>query len=119
MIISQTTGNKSIKVTQAYCERADYDSGFSFAQELINSDIRPDAIFFCMDYIACGFLDALKLSNRYSSPADIAVLGCDDILISRYTAYNLSTLRQPTKEMAEAVVSTLMFRLNNPKAPLS
>lgn len=114
--ISQQTDNESIQVTQAYCERADYDSGFNFANNLIDNGNIPDAIFFCMDYIACGFLDALKLSKKYSSPTDIAVLGCDDIIISRYAAYNLSTIRQPTKEMAEAAVSTLMFRLNEPKA---
>ncbi|NQZ32708.1 MAG: LacI family DNA-binding transcriptional regulator [Oceanospirillaceae bacterium] len=109
--------DSSIQVEERFCELGDYDSGIIFGKELIASGGMPDGIFFCMDYIACGFIDAIKHSGVYSIPRDVAIIGCDDITIARYQAYALTTIRQSAKEMASSAVSALQARLDHPSAP--
>lgn len=114
--LAEASQGSSTQVTEGFCEVGDYDSGFVFGKTLIASGDVPDGIFFCMDYIACGFIDAIKLSG-YSLPQDIAIIGCDDITIARYQAYGLTTIRQSPKAMAKATISALQQRLNRPNAP--
>lgn len=103
-----------ISVEETFCEIGNYDGGAQYAIDMLASDHYPDGIFFCMDYIACGFLDVLKQDNRVLVPADIAVIGCDDISISSYKSYNLTTVRQSPHKMAEAAVNALQTRLKQP-----
>jgi len=114
--ITELAPQPPASVVQAYCEFGDYDSGYQFGKDLLASGVIPEGVFFSMDYIACGFIDAIKHSGAYSIPQDIAVIGCDDISIARYQAYALTTIRQSPQEMAAAAVSALRKRLDQPNA---
>ncbi|MBJ7536187.1 LacI family DNA-binding transcriptional regulator [Marinomonas transparens] len=104
----------SISLEEAFCETGNYHGGAQFGADLLASKHYPDGVFFCMDCIACGFLDALKQSNTLAVPTDIAVIGCDDISIARYQSYDLTTVRQSPQKMAAAAVSALQKRLKQP-----
>ena len=45
--------------------------------------------------MALGALDAIRLTSGRSVPGDIAVIGFDDVPISAWAAYRLSTIHQP------------------------
>ena len=103
-----------LSVDEAFCDSGNYDGGTQYATDMLASAHYPDGIFFCMDCIACGFLDELKQDRRLATPTDIAVIGCDDISIAGYKSYNLTTVRQSSQKMAEAAVSALQTRLKQP-----
>ncbi len=66
-------------------------SGYQAAQTIICSDDLPEAVFCANDQMAIGFLRAMK-EHGLRAPDDIAVVGFDDIPISRYIQPALSTV---------------------------
>lgn len=76
----------------------------------------PTAVFATSDIQALGALRAAQEAG-FSVPEDVAVVGFDDIVISRYVG--LSTLRQPMREMGELAVEKFLHRLRNPDHPVS
>lgn len=67
------------------------ESGYAIAQQIIASRDLPEAVFCANDQMAVGFLRAMS-EHRLDAPRDIAVVGFDDVLISRYTRPSLSTV---------------------------
>lgn len=89
-----------------------YQGGFSAAMRLLQSPKRPDAIFCANDITALGALDAArKLGIKV--PAELSVIGFDDIPMAQWAAYDLTTVRQPVEEMIEASVELLLERVEN------
>jgi DNA-binding LacI/PurR family transcriptional regulator len=65
----------------------------------------PDAVFAGNDGIAHGCMDALR-AHGLSIPADISVVGFDDILLAR--ASRMATVHQPLHELGRRAVDVLM-----------
>ena len=68
-------------------------------QKLLASGKRFSALFAYNDAMAIGAISTLE-DNGLKVPSDIAVLGFDDVLLSRYSRPKLSTLNYPIEEMA-------------------
>jgi DNA-binding LacI/PurR family transcriptional regulator len=84
---------------------------------LVDHRPRLDAVFAASDLMAAGALDALRRLGR-RVPDDVAVLGFDDLPLSRHTAPRLSTVRQPVDVMAAPMVREMLCHLNDPnRAP--
>jgi LacI family transcriptional regulator len=78
--------------------------------ELMSRKEPPTAIFCANDLTAFGALDgARRLGVRV--PDDLWVVGYDDIAMSSWSAYDLTTIRQPILEMASLAVRCLMDRI--------
>lgn len=104
-----------IQANEILCEVGDYDGGYQVAKHILtSSDERVDGLFFCMDHLACGFLDAAKQLVSTEHLESIGIIGCDDIALARFKAYDLTTIRQPSTEIAKAAVQTLLNRLKYP-----
>jgi LacI family transcriptional regulator len=67
------------------------ESGYDIASTIIKSQDLPDAVFCANDQMAIGFIKAMK-ENKLNAPKDIAVIGFDDIQISKYMQPSLSTI---------------------------
>jgi DNA-binding LacI/PurR family transcriptional regulator len=80
-----------------------YDGGFEAAISLLATYPRLDAIYACNDAMAFGALDAIRRLPSRSVPKDVAVVGFDDVPISAWGAYRLSTIRQPIGSLIEHV----------------
>ena len=50
-------------------------------------------------------------------PDTLQVIGCDDIRQASWQGYSLTTIRQDTATLADAVVEALLVRFANPDAP--
>lgn len=87
-----------------------YDVGFAGARELIAMRERPDALFCASDVIAFGALDALRTAG-ISVPGEISVVGFDDIPMSAWAAFNLTTVRQPRRRMVKEAVEMMIARI--------
>lgn len=67
-------------------------SGYEAAQTIIRSGNLPEAVFCANDQMALGFLRAMH-EHGLRAPDDIALVGFDDIILSRYTRPSLSSVR--------------------------
>jgi DNA-binding LacI/PurR family transcriptional regulator len=69
-------------------------SGYSAMKELLNAPVRPTAVFVASDVVAIGALQAIK-QEGLKIPADISIIGFDDIPMAQYFDPPLSTVRLP------------------------
>lgn len=85
-------------------------------QAVINSFIEskqqlPQVIFCLNDEMAIGAISALNRHN-YHVPQDIAVTGCDDIMIARYFNPTLTTVSLPKAEQGILVANQVVRALS-------
>lgn len=73
----------------------------------------PDALFCVNDLIAFGASDAAR-SAAVRIPDDLWLVGYDDIAMSSWPAYSLTTVRQPLAAMADLAVTWLLERIDDP-----
>lgn len=74
---------------------------------------RPTAIIAANDAMAIGAMEhARALDIRV--PRQISFVGFDGIGVARWPAYQLTTMRQPLKRMAEAAVEAIVDRIQHP-----
>jgi LacI family transcriptional regulator len=72
---------------------------------------RPTAIFALNDLMALGALRAAAEAGC-SIPADLAVVGYDDLELAHFTNPPLTTIAQPKKEIGAQAVSLLVDRMS-------
>lgn len=72
----------------------------------------PDAVFCVNDLSAFGFLDGAR-RRGIRVPDDLWVIGFDNIEMSAWPAYDLTTADQPITAMARASVALLVRRLGD------
>ncbi|HEY7131121.1 MAG TPA: substrate-binding domain-containing protein, partial [Candidatus Limnocylindrales bacterium] len=80
--------------------------------DLIALDESPTAIVTSTDTLAVGVLHAAFMTGR-SVPADLSVVGFDDILLASHTIPALTTLRMPIREIVRAGVEMAIDAARN------
>jgi len=87
----------------------DYRTGGEAALALLAKD-DIDGVFCVTDLLALGFLDAARFECGRRVPDDLSVIGFDDIPQAAWSAYRLTTFRQPVADLAAAVMSVIQRR---------
>lgn len=87
-------------------------SGYEIARSLFSLQNVPEAVFCANDQMAIGFLKAMREFNL-KAPEDIAVVGFDDIQISKYIHPSLSTIGASRFSWGSAAASQLIDFLEN------
>jgi DNA-binding LacI/PurR family transcriptional regulator len=90
----------------------DYDAAARAARIMAALDPLPDAVFIANDHMTFAVMDVLRYECGLSVPDDISVIGYDDVLVSSWPAYNLTTVRQPADEMVAETVSLLLKQID-------
>ncbi|WP_201318926.1 LacI family DNA-binding transcriptional regulator [Paenibacillus sp. EPM92] len=92
-----------------------FKSGYQVIKE--NEGVLKEitAIFAQNDLMALGVISALK-DRGIDVPNDIAVVGYDNIEICEFFKPHLTTIHQPTKELAELTCGRLVALLNSKKS---
>jgi LacI family transcriptional regulator len=90
--------------------------GYRWALELLDLDPPPTAIFCDNDVIALGALDAAR-ARGVAVPAELSIVGFDDIALAGWESFRLTTVRQPLSEMAEEAVRLMVDRIAKPDGP--
>lgn len=90
------------------------ESGYDIANLIIASNDLPDAVFCANDQMAVGFLRAMG-EHQLNAPRDIAVVGFDDVLISRYTHPSLTTVGASRTLWGSLAATWLIDFLENDK----
>lgn len=99
-------------------ERGDFQapSGYEAMKRLLPGLTAPAAVFACNDLMAFGAIRAISEAGL-NVPADIAVVGYDNVPLASYTNPPLTTVAQPYHEMARQATELLMTRINDRVAP--
>jgi LacI family transcriptional regulator len=87
-------------------------SGYAAGRRLIALEDPPTALFACNDLMAIG---AIGFAARFGVriPAELAVIGFDDIHLAAFTNPPLTTVSQPTSELGLVAVRLLMERMQD------
>lgn len=93
-----------------------HDIARSAMRDLLDRADPPTAVFCANDLTALGAVDgAVSLGRRV--PEDVWVIGYDDIALTAWDSYDITTVRQPIAEMARAAVSRLLERIGDRDLP--
>lgn len=99
--------------TPAYINaKYNFNAGLKAADEIIKLPENPDAIFCATDILALGVMDGLRASG-VRIPQDCAVIAVDDIEMSSWLSYSLTTIKQPIGKISARAVDDLMNRIDN------
>lgn len=103
-----------------YDERLVYEGnftrrcGFQGTNELLDSPQPPTAIFASNDDTAFGVADA-ALARNIKVPAELSVVGFDDIPMAASHIPPLTTVRQPLEDMGQSATRMLLNLIQNPE----
>jgi LacI family transcriptional regulator len=84
-----------------------YQGGLDEGQALLDLPERPTAVFVGNDESAAGMLEAAR-SRGLQLPQDLSVVGFDDTQVARLTSPQLTTVRQPLREMGTVALRTAL-----------
>jgi LacI family transcriptional regulator len=90
--------------------------GFAAASKVLRLAQPPTAIFAANDLSAAGAMEAIK-ERGLRVPADISVMGYDDIPLASQVFPPLTTIRQPLLQMGEAAARMMLGKLKGVDPP--
>ncbi|MCK1984611.1 MULTISPECIES: LacI family DNA-binding transcriptional regulator [Peribacillus] len=89
-----------------------YDKIYSFTKKLLKKKDRPTAIIAASDQMALAVLDAASNLNL-KIPADLSVVGFDNIRLSANEFIGLTTISQQMDQMSLTALEKLIFLIEN------
>lgn len=93
---------------------SDPTSGYQAGLQLIHSGRQFDAVVAASDLIAMGVIRSL-LDNGLAVPADVSVVGFDDIATAAHYNPPLTTMRQDTRRAGEWLVDSVIALIEGGK----
>lgn len=86
------------------------------ARKILQLENRPTAVFASTDLIAATFInEARKLQIRI--PDDLSIVGFDNTIYAELADPGLTTIAQPTQELAHFAMEQLLKLIKDPKIP--
>lgn len=89
------------------------ESGYEYGVSLLKrKSTKPTAVFAGNDLMAIGIMEAYK-NMGMNIPENLSLVGFDDIPLASTPSINLTTIRQPFRELGETVAELVLKRINN------
>ncbi len=93
-------------------------SGSAPMHALLDLDVPPTAVFVASDIVALGALDAV-FKRSLKIPADISIIGFDDIFLSKHLRPPLTTIQSPAYQLGKIGGELLLKKIDDePLTPL-
>lgn len=107
-----------IEVSCSFADNYSYDAGYREMLRLLEQ--RPAEAYFCGDdVLSIGALSALQARN-FSVPEDVGLLGVNDMDMANWAIVNLTTIRQPVRDIIDSSIELMVRTLDEPdRAPES
>ena len=114
----QALAEGDIPIDEALIVRGDfqYESAYRASIRLLQTEDPPTAIFACNDLMAVAVMSA-ALEQEWQVPADLSVVGYDDVRLAAFANPPLTTIAQPKYEMGVVAATMLLERIRAPQAP--
>ncbi|MEM9577879.1 MAG: LacI family DNA-binding transcriptional regulator [Pseudomonadota bacterium] len=104
--------HETVTATESFATAYSFDAGRSEMLDLIRNG--PAEAYFCGDdVVAVGALSALQ-ENGLRVPEDVGIIGLNDMDMSRWQNINLTTIRQPVREIIDSSIEIVMAMLDAP-----
>ncbi len=94
------------------------DCGYTGLHAIAAQGKLPTAIFATRDYIAVGAMRA-AIELQLDIPAQLALVGYDDLRISSYLYRNLTTIHQPADIIGQTAAQMLLHQLGHREQPVA
>jgi DNA-binding LacI/PurR family transcriptional regulator len=105
-----------IKSSYSFAAGYSFEAGFNEMQRLLKSDV-CDAYFCGDDVLSIGVMAAIQQAGR-QVPEDIGIIGLNDMEMAGWQNINLTTIRQPIKQIIEASIELVLAMMDDPdRAP--
>ncbi|MGD1821339.1 MAG: LacI family DNA-binding transcriptional regulator [Pleomorphochaeta sp.] len=104
--------NKGLKSFIYEGDRLSYEEGFALAKEVIDSQVRPSAVFVANDTMASGVMARFK-QEGILIPRDISVFGFNDLPGSKYLDPALSSVKIDMNYISTCVIKLLKEKLES------
>ena len=88
------------------------DTGYAAGRQLLQDNVRPQAVFAANDMMAVGCLYALSEAG-VRVPHELAVVGFDDIPIARFVSPPLTTVRVRIADLGREALESLVRQLED------
>lgn len=95
---------------------SEFEVGYQAGLHLLECPEPPSAVFALTDVVAVGVLHAAAQLGL-ALPADLSVIGFDDVPLATYVIPALTTIAQPIYALGQTAVEILLRRLRQPDAP--
>lgn len=92
------------------------EEGSRATQKVIADGLEFDAVLCFNDYTALGAIEALQASGR-RVPRDVAVMGCDDLMLSSLVTPKLTSIRFPGYQLGDAAAKKALAAITDSEAP--
>lgn len=92
-----------------------FEPGLFGMRKLLSGMVRPTAVLCGNDELACGALEACRQAG-ITVPRAMAITGYDDTALGNFCGVSLTSVRQPSKEMAERALTVLLDLIKTGKA---
>lgn len=99
-------------VVEVYADSFSYAAGRTLMQALIKRG-GIDGVFCGDDILAIGAVDACRECGM-SVPKDLGIVGFDDMPMASWTAYNLTTVRQPVANIIGTAIDLIISIVEEP-----
>lgn len=110
--LSALAAHPAIRVSSAFADGYTYDAGRAVMARLL-ADGPAEAYFCGDDLLAVGAMDAIRAAGL-DVPADIGLIGLNDMEMSRWHSVGLTTIRQPVAEIIEAAIDLVVATIEDP-----
>ena len=112
----QAIEEKELQYNQALVRFGEFDSesGYEQMNRLLESGAEFTAVFVASDLVAYGAIAAIR-EHGWRIPEDMALVGLDDLPVSRFINPPLTTIRLPAIELARQAVDMLFQLLQGEK----
>ncbi len=86
-------------------------------QLMLMSDSKLEAVICVNDLMAIGAIDCARHAFSIAVPERLSVVGFDGVGPATWASYQVTTVRQPVRRMAEAAIEMLLERIERPDLP--
>lgn len=96
--------------------RFTYENGYRGMREIFAGRDRPTAVLCGNDVVALGAINGARALSL-AVPGDVSIVGFDDITMAAWELFELTTVRQQLRRMAEIAVDLVLALVDDPDAP--
>ena len=91
-----------------------FDGAGCAARELFSRPDRPDAIFCGNDHMGIAIAEVARSEFGLRIPADVSLIGFDDVGPARWPSFSLTSFSQPVGPMVEKAVDLIIQQIEEP-----
>lgn len=112
--LDEMANHPEVTHSHSSAENYSFEAGRAEMQRLLAADQRAEAYFCGDDVLSIGALSAMADAGL-SVPEDIGVIGLNDMEMAAWENIDLTTIRQPIKEIVSASIEMMNAMLDDPK----